>query len=62
MPFRLCPLCARPGRPLTESSQSSAVDYYRCDDCYHVWHHRKDEPNAPAVSVTKPPPIDHRAS
>jgi len=25
-------------------SQSSAVDYYRCDDCQYVWTVPKDKP------------------
>ena len=60
---RSCPLCARPGRPLTSVSKDSVVDYYRCDECHHVWHHRKDEPNAPAVNVTTTTPQSyHRTS
>jgi len=34
-------------------SQSSTVDYYRCDDCQHVWTVAKDKPepttDAPVV-------------
>jgi hypothetical protein len=38
-----CPKCARPGTYLKAVSQSSSVDYYRCDDCEHVWTVPKDE-------------------
>ena len=38
-----CPKCTRPGTYLKAVSQSSSVDYYRCDDCEHVWTVPKDE-------------------
>jgi hypothetical protein len=39
----LCPKCAQPGTYLKGLSQASPVDYYRCDDCKHVWTVPKDE-------------------
>jgi hypothetical protein len=38
-----CPKCAQPGIYLKGLSQSSSVDYYRCDDCQRVWTVPKDE-------------------
>jgi hypothetical protein len=38
-----CPKCAQPGTYLKGLSHSSSVDYYRCDDCQHVWTVPKDE-------------------
>ena len=38
-----CPKCAQPGTYLKGLSHSSSVDYYRCDDCEHVWTVPKDE-------------------
>ena len=36
-----CPKCAQPGTYLKGLSHSSSVDYYRCDDCGHVFTTRK---------------------
>jgi transposase-like protein len=48
-----CPKCTKPGTYMKGLSQSSAVDYYRCDDCQHVWTVPKDKPeptsDAPVV-------------
>jgi len=38
-----CPKCTQPGTYVKSLSQSYAVDYYRCDDCQHVWTVPKDE-------------------
>jgi hypothetical protein len=38
-----CPKCAQPGTYLKGLSHSSSLDYYRCDDCQHVWTVPKDE-------------------
>jgi transposase-like protein len=38
-----CPKCSQPGIYMKGLSQSSSVDYYRCDDCQHVWTVPKDE-------------------
>jgi hypothetical protein len=48
----LCPKCARPGTYMKGLSQISSVDYYRCDDCKHVWTVPKDEPEP-----TDDPPV-----
>jgi len=53
MPHRVCPTCGKPGRLLPDSSADSIVEYWRCDTCGAVWSHRKDDPNAPAKSVTR---------
>lgn len=37
MPARMCPECAIPAQYLSASSDSAAVDYYRCERCGHVW-------------------------
>jgi ribosomal protein S27AE len=58
MPQRPCPLCGQPGRFLADVAKDfSTVDYYRCDPCGFVWWHRKHDPDAPAVAVTKPPAV-----
>jgi len=52
MPHRLCPKCCHTGRLLEVTSKDAAVDYYRCDDCGHVWTHQKGEADSPATAVT----------
>ena len=52
VPHRLCPLCRKPGRLLPDSSHDAVVEYYRCDDCNHVWSHQKDVPESPPKQVT----------
>ena len=37
-----CPICQRPGYPLSVNDLS-AVDYYRCDFCQHTWTVPKHE-------------------
>ena len=55
MPFRLCPVCRKPGRLLPDASKESVVDYYRCDECKQVWSHHKADPNSPPKAVTLKP-------
>ena len=55
MPHRVCPHCGKQGRLLEEITKVAYVDYYRCDACFHVWTHRKDDPDAPPEHVTAPP-------
>ena len=47
-----CSECQHPSRFLTASSAGAFVDYYRCDDCGHVFHVPKDHPEAVPVAVT----------
>jgi DNA-directed RNA polymerase subunit RPC12/RpoP len=38
VPLRTCPHCSLAGgRFLPHTSKAAIVDYYRCDDCGHVW-------------------------
>ena len=54
LPARLCPECQRVTlRHLPASSEGAKVDYYRCDDCGHVWSVRKSRPNLPPAPVTR---------
>ncbi len=50
-PLIPCPKCEQPGTYLRVLSQSSYVDYYRCDDCEHVWTVPKDK-GEPTTDVT----------
>jgi predicted nucleic acid-binding Zn ribbon protein len=36
-------------------SKDAHVDYYRCDDCGHVWNVPKDNPDDPLCHVTPLP-------
>jgi len=54
MPHRICPNCQIQGRLLEGPSQDSMVEYWRCDQCGHVWSHDKSNPNAPRNDVTVP--------
>ena len=72
MPHRICRKCQHRGRLLEVSSSESFVEYYRCDNCGHVWTHEKDNPGGPPKDVTvrdhsyrlgvrvQPRPDDHR--
>lgn len=43
MPTTRCPACAKPDpRLLDGMSHHAAVNYYRCDECGHVWTTPKD--------------------
>jgi hypothetical protein len=43
----VCPACLQTtARTLPCSSEWSAVNYFRCDDCAHVWAIDKDAPHA----------------
>jgi len=56
MPFHLCPLCKQPGRLLDVGGYgpfAQAVDYYRCDDCWHAWSYNKAAPLTAPVSITE---------
>jgi hypothetical protein len=39
----LCVQCKTRGR-MVETSESARVDYYRCDQCGHVWSEHKSDP------------------
>ena len=55
MPHRICPHCSKIGRLLEEITKVAWVEYYRCDTCFQVWTHRKDDPNALPRTVTERP-------
>ena len=47
MPIRPCPECQhQPLRLLEAASKSAWVNYYRCDECGHLWTVPKDQPEA----------------
>jgi hypothetical protein len=54
MRLRLCPLCAKPGRFLPDSSADAYVEYYRCDTCHAVWCYNLSTPDMRPNSVTLP--------
>jgi hypothetical protein len=60
MPHRLCPQCHTKGRLIETSIPSTRVEYYRCDQCEHVWIHEKDDPDGPPTDVTTRPPKSER--
>ena len=53
MASSVCPKCLQKGRHLAASSENSAVDYYRCDGCGHVWSINKQGGAAKDVTVNK---------
>ncbi len=55
MRHRDCPICHQPGRVLEYSSDDAAVEYYRCDDCWHAWSHDTQNAGAPSSHVTQAP-------
>ena len=53
MPTRPCPHCRKPApRHLPHSSEQALVNYYRCDDCGHVFAIEKGQPDGPHHPVT----------
>jgi uncharacterized Zn finger protein len=64
MPLQSCPTCGRPTPwGLAESRAGSRVNYYRCDQCGHVWSLRRDAPGAKPHTIVQgatPPPPDFR--
>jgi len=43
MPFRPCPVCAKPTPRVLEAASDGAVVWYvRCQTCGHVWTVSKD--------------------
>jgi hypothetical protein len=54
MPIRPCPVCVAPTvRWLKESSRAAQVNYYRCDECGHVWATLKTGPQlGPPVTIS----------
>ena len=64
MPTRACPACQFPApRQLTVLSQlSGTVDYYRCDQCGHVWTVTKDGTRLVSNVTIHHDPIDPEKS
>jgi len=62
MPHRLCAICQVQGRFLEDISRHALVEYYRCDECGHVWTHEKANPNSPPEPVTLKPEKRDKAS
>jgi hypothetical protein len=55
MPRVHCPECQSPQTQwLPDPSRYAVVDYYRCEECHHVWNVRKDQPDAVPKAVTLP--------
>jgi hypothetical protein len=60
MPHVHCSECGSPhAQWLADPSRYAVVNYYRCDDCHHVWNVRKDEPGGAPKSVTQPAEKQH---
>jgi hypothetical protein len=58
MPNVDCPHCrSSQVRWLPETSQLAVVNYYRCDECGHVWCVSKEQPDGPPIDVTRKPTI-----
>ena len=54
MPIRPCPNCKNPAPHIVDRVITDAVvNYYRCDECGHVWNTPKDRPEAKAYIVTQ---------
>ena len=62
MPHRLCSICQVQGRLLEHTSQDALVEYYRCDECGHIWTHEKANPNSPPKAVTVKAEKPHQSS
>jgi hypothetical protein len=49
-----CPSCDRStARWLEAASRNAHVDYFRCDDCGHVWCVSKEQPAAAPHTVAE---------
>lgn len=54
MPAHSCPKCRQPApRWLPETSKDATVNYYRCDECAHVWNIPKNDPDAIPKVITE---------
>jgi uncharacterized Zn finger protein len=42
VPTSFCPECGSRGHFLVEASKIAQFNYYRCDECWHVWALDKD--------------------
>lgn len=50
-----CLHCQRPAlRLLKHASAGAHVQYYRCEECWHVFHVPNAEPDGPRTDVTRP--------
>jgi hypothetical protein len=57
MPTLGCPDCGQPTtRYLLTPSDIAIVNYYRCDDCGHMFSLPKYDPDAPPRHLTAPRP------
>lgn len=58
MQGKICPECQHIGRFLAEASKNASVNYYRCDECWHVWAYDKQYPEVAlgetALGVKRP--------
>ena len=55
MPDQVCPMCQAKGRLLREVNEVVRVEYYRCDECGHVWTywaHDEQNSNRPREYIT----------
>lgn len=52
MPEIFCPQCGATGRYLRDASRHAQVNYYRCDECWHVWALDRQHPEYPPKHVT----------
>ena len=55
MPHTKCPQCSSPAREMARTSQRGGrtVNYYRCQDCAHVWHVPRARPGrCPDIPAT----------
>jgi hypothetical protein len=48
---QVCLECGGSGTRL-EFSSTTSVDYYRCEECGHVWVCRRGDPEARPIAVT----------
>jgi transposase-like protein len=57
---RSCPKCQSENpRFLNGASDEAMVNFYRCDECGHVWTVQKSNPDGPTTDVTLPPKKEH---
>src|SRR5215510_11262685 len=52
VPISFCPECGHLGRFLAEASKIAHVNYYRCDECWHVWALDREHPTSGPRDIT----------
>src|SRR5262245_51541159 len=57
-----CPKCGATSSSLLEGSRSAAANYFRCDQCHHVWTVPRSDDDEQSRSITTPAKADLKPS